>query len=127
MLPILEPPSLQRWGTLTSLSEALFLKEKWTETSDGLVTAPSAAGTSAYDRAEKPARVRFPQPTSVAIVATTTLAAVSATLALSWHWIAPADLVSALYVLSCTLVMVRCMKGKGHGQQVETGPTTDDR
>jgi hypothetical protein len=35
MLPILEPPSLQRWGALTFLSEALFLKEMRTEAGAG--------------------------------------------------------------------------------------------
>ena len=53
MLPILEPPSLQRWGALTFLSEALFLKEMRTKASAGPVTALSGAGTSAYDGVDK--------------------------------------------------------------------------
>jgi hypothetical protein len=49
MLPILEPPSLQRWGALAFLSEALFLKEMWTDASAGLMRA--RADASAYDGA----------------------------------------------------------------------------
>jgi hypothetical protein len=53
MLPILE----QRWGALTFLSEALFLKEMRTDASAGLVTA--RVGTTACDGADKQARVRM--------------------------------------------------------------------
>jgi hypothetical protein len=80
MLPILEPPNLQRWGALTFLSEALFLKEMRTEASAGLVTALSRARTSAYDGADKQPRAWLSQLTGFAIVATT-LAAVATALA----------------------------------------------
>jgi hypothetical protein len=120
MLPILQPLSLQRPGAFTFLSEALFLKEMRTEASAGPVTALSGAGTSAYDGVDKQARVWLPRLTGFAIGAPTIVAVVATALALSWHWIALVDLAPVLYVLPCTLMMLRCMKGRGYGQQTET-------
>jgi hypothetical protein len=80
MLPILEPPGLQRWGALTFLSEALFLKEMRTEASAGLVTALSGAGSSAYDDADRQPRAWLSRLTGFAIVAATTVAAVATAL-----------------------------------------------
>jgi hypothetical protein len=123
MLPILEPLGLQRWGTLTSLSEALFFKEMRVETREGPATAPSGAGISLMtvsDGVETHARVRLPWLTGFAIAAATIAAAAATALALSWHWIALVDLVPVLYLLPCTLMMVRCMKGMDHRQQAET-------
>jgi hypothetical protein len=120
MLPILEPSSLQRPGALTFLSEALFLKGMRTKVSAGSVTAPFGAGTSAYDCVDKQTRVWLPRLTGFAVVAATIVTVAATALALSWHWIALVDLVPVLYVLPCTLMMLRCMKGVGRGQQAET-------
>jgi hypothetical protein len=122
MLPILEPSSLQRPGALTFLSEALFLKGMPTEASVGSVAALSGAGTSAYDGVDKQARVWLPRLTGFAIGAATTVAAVATALALRWHWIALGDLVPVLYVLPCALMMLRCTKGVGRGQQAARRP-----
>jgi hypothetical protein len=93
------------------------------ETREGPATAPSGAGISLMtvsDGVETHARVRLPWLTGFAIAAATIAAAAATALALSWHWIALVDLVPVLYLLPCTLMMVRCMKGMDHRQQAET-------
>ena len=86
-------------------------------TANGQMTTPAAGGSFCHGAGQaSPGWLSRRRSFVVGVAA----AAAAIALTLSQHWLAIADLVPLLAVLTCAVMMFHCMKGMNRGQQTDT-------
>ena len=88
---------------------------------NGHVSAPAADSSSGYNVVQgSPTWLSGRRGLAVGAA----IAAATAALALSQHWLAVADLVPLLFVLPCAVMMFHCMKGMKREAQTDGAQTS---